>query len=54
MLNQSIILLQAYSYNGEALLAEDKCGEACRGLQEGVKSKWMPRINRLTVMWNIV
>lgn len=27
----------AYSYNGEALLAEDKCGEAIRGLQEGVK-----------------
>lgn len=27
----------AYSYHGEALLAQDKCGEAVRGLQEGVK-----------------
>lgn len=27
----------AHSYNGEGLLAQDKCGEAIRGLQEGVK-----------------
>nr|KAG5714476.1 hypothetical protein BaRGS_006922 [Batillaria attramentaria] len=27
----------AHSYNGETLLAQDKCGEAIRGLQEAVK-----------------
>ncbi|KAL5008433.1 hypothetical protein ScPMuIL_014014 [Solemya velum] len=27
----------AYSYHGETLLAQDKCGEAIRGLQEGAK-----------------
>lgn len=27
----------AHNYNGDALLAGDKCGEAVRGLQEGVK-----------------
>ncbi|KAK3093899.1 hypothetical protein FSP39_021601 [Pinctada imbricata] len=27
----------AYCYHGESLLAQDKCGEAIRGLQEGVK-----------------
>ncbi|OWF50492.1 BRO1 domain-containing protein BROX-like [Mizuhopecten yessoensis] len=27
----------AHCYNGETLLAQDKCGEAIRGLQEGVK-----------------
>lgn len=27
----------AYCYQGETLLAQDKCGEAVRGLQEGVK-----------------
>ncbi|KAL8620011.1 hypothetical protein ACOMHN_015293 [Nucella lapillus] len=27
----------AHSYNGETLLAQDKCGEAIRGLQESVK-----------------
>lgn len=30
---------QAYCYQGENLLAQDKCGEAVRGLQEGVKCK---------------
>ena len=27
---------QAYSYHGETLLASEKCGEAIRGLQEGI------------------
>lgn len=31
------ITLKAHCYNGETLLAQDKCGEAVRGLQEGVK-----------------
>lgn len=31
---------QAYCYQGETLLAQDKCGEAVRGLQEGVKCKY--------------
>ena len=30
--------LQAYSYQGENLLAQDKCGEAIRSLQESKKS----------------
>jgi hypothetical protein len=35
----NILIFQAHSYNGEGLLAQDKCGEAIRGLQEGVKCK---------------
>ena len=34
-----LIFFQAYSYHGETLLAEEKCGEAIRGLQEGIKGK---------------
>ena len=36
MQDQSFSILQAYSYHGETLLAEEKCGEAIRGLQEGI------------------
>ncbi|XP_025105423.1 LOW QUALITY PROTEIN: BRO1 domain-containing protein BROX-like [Pomacea canaliculata] len=36
-LKSSLYLACAHSYNGETLLAQDKCGEAIRGLQEGVK-----------------
>ena len=33
-------LFQAYNYHGENLLAEDKCGEAIRCLQESVACKF--------------
>ncbi|KAK7105081.1 BRO1 domain-containing protein BROX-like [Littorina saxatilis] len=36
-LKSSFYLACAHSYNGETLLAQDKCGEAIRGLQESVK-----------------
>ena len=37
MLN--LLICQAYNYMGENLLAQDKCGEAIRALQEAQKSK---------------
>lgn len=33
------LVLQAYNYHGETLLAEDKCGEAIKCLEESLKSK---------------
>ncbi|XP_076441744.1 BRO1 domain-containing protein BROX-like [Babylonia areolata] len=36
-LKSNFYLACAHSYNGETLLAQDKCGEAIRGLQESVK-----------------
>lgn len=35
------VLKQAYCYSGEGLLAQDKCGEAVRALQEANKGKEM-------------
>jgi hypothetical protein len=34
-------VLQAYTYHGESLLKEDKCGEAIRSVQESIKCKLM-------------
>ncbi|ESO93499.1 hypothetical protein LOTGIDRAFT_215894 [Lottia gigantea] len=36
-LKQSFYLSYAHSYHGETLLAQDKCGEAIRGLRESVQ-----------------
>ena len=41
---------QAHSYNGETLLAQDKCGEAIRGLQESIKSQWTLTLFGLTCL----
>jgi len=33
-----VVVFQAHCYNAEGLLAQDKCGEAIRGLQEAITS----------------
>ena len=35
----NVVLFQAYNFHGETLLAQDKCGEAIKCLEESVKSK---------------
>ena len=34
-----LLYFQAYCYHSETLLASEKCGEAIRGLQEGIAGK---------------
>ena len=36
----SFLLLQAFNYEGENLLSQDKCGEAIRSLKESQKCKY--------------
>ena len=39
MVNEFMIYLQAFNYQGENMLSQDKCGEAIRSLQESQRSK---------------
>ena len=48
------ILFQAHSYNGETLLAQDKCGEAIRGLQESVKCEfYVSHVQKMNRVWQL-
>jgi len=38
--NQVRLMFQAFNYQGESVLAQDKCGEAIRALQESDKCKF--------------
>lgn len=43
-----ILCLQAYCYNGQTLLASDKCGEAIRSLQEAEKCMYIKQFFNCT------